>query len=311
MMREKAMDAHDRLLDGVREVTYLAFPDHGNVGDSAITLGMLAYLDAASIGVRRIRSVGASPGAPGSLTGTALFQGGGNLGGLYPHVDAYRQAALQAMTPDALAVHAPQSVTVVGSAGLDALRAVVSRPNTRLAVRDAASRDVVRPWVDASLSPDSVHLLGRIQAEAATRPVVVLARTDDEADGAAMRGSAPRVDWLREPGLQSLATRVRWQYRRLGPAAPALQPSDARWRALAERRLRRGVAVLSPGRTVVTDRLHAMLIALQMGRRVVAVDNANRKLSNYAATWFGTMPDDVLTFAPSAAAALDLIGEKA
>lgn len=48
----------------------------------------------------------------------------------------------------------------------------------------------------------------------------------------------------------------------------------------------RGVSVLSAGETIVTDRLHAMLIGLQMGRRVIAVDNNNHKLSAYASTWF-------------------------
>ncbi len=45
--------------------------------------------------------------------------------------------------------------------------------------------------------------------------------------------------------------------------------------------------MLSSGETIVTDRLHAMLIGLQMGRSVIAVDNNNQKLSKYADTWFG------------------------
>ena len=93
----------------------------------------------------------------------------------------------------------------------------------------------------------------------------------------------------------------------MGPAGALLNPSPQRWRHIAEGRLRRGVDLLSSGEVVVTDRLHAMLLALQMGRRVVAIDNNNHKLSKYASTWFGdTNPP--LTFADDFTTALELAG---
>jgi pyruvyl transferase EpsO len=51
--------------------------------------------------------------------------------------------------------------------------------------------------------------------------------------------------------------------------------------------------MLSLGETIVTDRLHGMLIGLQMGRSVVAIDNNNFKLTKYADTWFGATQPDV------------------
>ena len=70
--------------------------------------------------------------------------------------------------------------------------------------------------------------------------------------------------------------------------------------------MERGVRLLSPGETIVTDRLHAMLLALQMGRRVIAIDNANGKLTSYARTWFadGRAP---VVFAEDLAHAAELL----
>jgi hypothetical protein len=52
--------------------------------------------------------------------------------------------------------------------------------------------------------------------------------------------------------------------------------------------------------------LHAMLIGLQMGRSVIAIDNNNRKLSKYAETWFGATSPDV-RFAKSFADAHQIV----
>jgi pyruvyl transferase EpsO len=49
--------------------------------------------------------------------------------------------------------------------------------------------------------------------------------------------------------------------------------------------VRRGLDLVARGEVLVTDRLHGMLLALHAGRKVVAVDNSNRKLSAYHATW--------------------------
>jgi pyruvyl transferase EpsO len=53
----------------------------------------------------------------------------------------------------------------------------------------------------------------------------------------------------------------------------------------AEQRVERGCLLLGAGRTVVTDRLHGVLLALHLGRRVIAVDNNYGKLSSYLDTW--------------------------
>jgi pyruvyl transferase EpsO len=55
----------------------------------------------------------------------------------------------------------------------------------------------------------------------------------------------------------------------------------------------RGVRLLARGETIVTDRLHGVLIGLQMGRRVVAIDDAHSKIRHYAETWLSDGPADL------------------
>jgi pyruvyl transferase EpsO len=140
------------------------------------------------------------------------------------------------------------------------------------------------------LAPDAVHHLGRIFAPQPTQKILLLARRDQESSmNSQDEGS---VDWKRDDFELRWTSSLRWKSKYLGPFQSALNLPVSRWQRAAERRLSRGVNILSVGETIVTDRLHAMLIALQMGRRVIAVDNNNNKLTKYADTWFkDTNPD--------------------
>ena len=59
---------------------------------------------------------------------------------------------------------------------------------------------------------------------------------------------------------------------------------------LAAERLRRGAPLIGAARVVVTDRLHAALLGLLMGRAVIALDNFYGKIRRYSAAWFPGMP---------------------
>jgi exopolysaccharide biosynthesis predicted pyruvyltransferase EpsI len=153
------------------------------------------------------------------------------------------------------------------------------------------------------LAPDSVHVLGRLDAPAPDRAAVHLLRRDAESALSATHADA--VEW---PAL-TFGDRVRQRLRRTfqeGAITRTTNRATHRWFDDAAQRLATGVALLAPGETIVTDRLHAMLIALQMGRRVIAIDNANGKLTSYAATWFEGL-ELPLTFAPDLSSATEMV----
>jgi pyruvyl transferase EpsO len=68
----------------------------------------------------------------------------------------------------------------------------------------------------------------------------------------------------------------------------SLHPSVARsFDAMSWLNLKAAKRILAPGRTVITDRLHAAVLAQLMGRDVIAVDNANHKISRIHEAYMG------------------------
>ncbi|SMQ70661.1 pyruvyl transferase EpsO [Plantibacter sp. VKM Ac-1784] len=288
-MRRRTEAAFTALHRGVSELHYTQFPDHKNSGDSAIALGQARFWREHGIAVRTTSSAGSMPERVRDSSIPVLIQGGGNLGGLYPVLSEARYELAERLPADTLLIQAPQSVVFPTDADRRTFsRRFAARPNLRVAVRDQTSYDLLRDEVeDLSLSPDAVHLLGSISAPEPTQRRIVIARTDDETSGR-LAGSES-ADWPADPLDLRAHEWLGWR----AAKHPALKPLMARdheaWMRRAERRFTAAVRLISRGEEVVTDRLHAMLIALQMGRHVIAIDNNNRKLTRYAETWFGAL----------------------
>lgn len=306
-MRRLTKAAFTSLHAGVSEVVFADFPDYSNVGDSAIALGQADFWSESRIDVRAIYTAYSFSDSAYDLPVPVVINGGGSLGGLYGFHNEHRYQLAERLNSETVLIQAPQSVHFPDEAhrrefGLRFAR----RPGLRLAVRDDASLALVQGDVPAQLSPDAAHLLGQIPAPDPTRKYVVLARRDRES-ASRLPSSEPAVDWVGGDSWWLQRTRtLNEQAHRLPGGEWLRRPTPRRWLSRAERRLRRGVRLLSPAETVVTDRLHGMLLALQMGRRVIAVDNNNQKLTAYADTWFGTVQPDV-TFARSLEEAVALV----
>ncbi|WP_106816139.1 polysaccharide pyruvyl transferase family protein [Microbacterium timonense] len=301
-LRRRSSDALTRLHHGIDTLVLTDFPDYENIGDSVIALGQAEFWRRAGIEVEATYSWRTiAPRVYRSRTPVAI-QGGGNFGGLYPQHSEHRYRLAERLRPETVLIQEPQSVHFATDADRDEFaRRMAPRPGLRLAVRDTASLAAVEDVVDdVHLAPDSVHMLGRLDAAPPTRDVVRLLRRDDES-ALAPGTSRTAVDWPAMTFADRLAQRLR---RTLveGAVTRTMNRSTHRWFADAATRLATGIALLAPGETVITDRLHAMLVALQIGRRVIAIDNANGKLTSYARTWL----DDLalpLEFAPDLPAA--------
>ena len=294
-MKTRGTSAFDELHQDVNRIIFTDFPDHANVGDSAIALGQQAYWDSKSVEVAKTFSATVLPTEVFASHEPVFIHGGGNFGGLYPPLSEHRYRLAEALRPETLLIQGAQSVHFVDSHAYAEFKArMASRPSLRVAVRDLESFELLRPHVpNLILSPDAVHFLGPIASLEPTQKRVYLSRTDAESSVPAGQGS---VDW----GRDSIDLLVPWWFSLRCKQIPAMKPmfnrSNTWWMSKAEKRFLRGVEILSRGETVVTDRLHAMLIALQMGRKVVARDSNNKKLSRYAATWFGDSPPEGLSW---------------
>lgn len=295
-MQEKTRKRLSSLYSGVESVILTDFPDNSNIGDAALTLGEKAYWDEAGIAVESVYAHTTLDTDVYRGTVPVVINGGGNFGGLYPWMSRHRYSMAERLRSETLLIQAPQSVHFTGQAEKEEFaRRMAGREQLRIAVRDLPSRDELLPlFPRVQMSPDSVHALGHLDAKDPVRKVSYLLRVDRESAGLGHSFSGESVDWPDDSRLERAGIWMRWRARRYELTRRLANRSVAAWFGRAQLRFDLGVEILEASETVVTDRLHAMLISLQMGRRVVALENSNKKLSNYAEAWFGPAEPNVI-----------------
>lgn len=285
-----------RVLDAVLPAGKLAlvdFPDHSNVGDSAIWLGEMAYL----------RKSGRLPAYYSAIAdfddeacraavggGAILIHGGGNMGTLWPKHEAFRLHLLRTHRGRPI-VQMPQSIHYADpAASAEMAEAIRDHGQFTLLVRDTRSLAFAEQHFDCPvrLCPDAALMLGRQQRSPATIPVFALLRTDHEraAGEAALPAGVVADDWLEEDAAQKRRLRLSLKLGRLFTRDPMIQRA-ARQHRLAEWRFQRGLAMLSAGEIVVTDRLHAHILSLLLDIPHVLLDNNYGKVAGFADQWTG------------------------
>ncbi len=292
-----------RELAGVRRVALVDFPNHPNIGDSAIWLGELAALR--GLGVEVVYACDQRSYVPAHLRaalgaeGAILLHGGGNLGDLYPLFQRLRERVL-ADFPDRLTLQLPQTVARMSPATEARMRRLAGRhEGLRVLARDEATRHWFgdRLGIDAPLCPDSAFCLGARPAPPG-EGVLWLARTDDESARGTLAPLPPGVrvaDW---PAPTFVWHRRRMMSRRASFAVSALpapggrfwRPATGLYARLASERLATGLHLLGGAGAVVTDRLHAHILSLLAGVPHVLRDNATGKLRGCYELWTGASP---------------------
>lgn len=269
------------------------FPDHPNVGDSAIWAGEMACLHAVGAGdpayFCRWDDFDDEALRRACPTGPILIHGGGNLGDIWPHHQHVREAILTRFR-DRRVVQLPQSIHFRQPGARDRFaRVVAGHPDFHLHVRDSPSLALATRYFDCTvaLAPDSAFGLGPL-----TRPVepdcdwLMLMRTDAErvARDDAPLSTLPRsvkLDWLDEPPVNATDPLTR-----------------------ARIRVERGLRLLSRGRGVVTDRLHGHILSVLLGLPHVVLDNDYGKVGAYIGSWTHDSPLVRQAHGPAEAAAM-------
>lgn len=269
----------------------LDFPNHPNVGDSAIWLGELKILEALT---------GRKPAYVcqwnncdwawlETFDGTIILHGGGNFGDIYGWYQDFREEVLRRF-PGRLVIQLPQTIHFKDPARLARTQAAIKAHGALLLyVRDRESLKIAEAFdCETILAPDSAFFLDLATIGRPRHEVVFLHRTDDEASagGDRLPVSWVEVDWLDEP--KGVPDQVR---RRVMAGAFLRGQTDRRalrerlYRVIAETRLKRGIRLLSSGRTIVTDRLHAHILSILLGVPHWVIDNNYGKLTSFIAAW--------------------------
>ncbi len=297
LQRKAAAELHE--IGFAAPFSLLYFPDQPNVGDSAIWLGATAYF-------REHRGV--EPGYVSSIRGFSeaalrasvpegpiFIHGGGNFGDVWPRHHGFKVRLLERF-PDREIIQLPQSIHFHHAEGAErTARAIARHKRFRLLVRDQPSYEFATAHFDCEvrLCPDMAFFLGALK-----RPfhpevdVFYLLRTDKERAFGAPTGQAGYTsqiaDWLTESRLSVQAHQLAGVARRLRggwPGTAALRV--ARYEAAAWARVDRGCRLLSRGRLVITDRLHAHILCLLLGIPHAVLDNNYGKLGRFLDAWTG------------------------
>lgn len=276
-------------------VALFDFPNYSNVGDTLIWLGQIRFLS--EINKSSIVFVGARP-AMDSLPDFSddvivCITGGGNFGDLWADHQALRLALLKRF-PSNRVVQLPQSIHFENEWNMDETRSVLrSHPDFHLLLRDRKSLEIAQGLHSGNsvLCPDMAFFLEGLRPVGDPQhPILALLRTDHE-KAYATAGNFSDVhvtDWVDNERimLKKLTRKVNRLYDS-SPLSRGLLDGVKLplYNRLAARRLQRGIGILSSGRVVITDRLHAHILCTLMGVKHVVLDNSYNKIANYRSTW--------------------------
>ena len=285
-----------RLPQAPRAFVFLA-ADYGNIGDLAITAAQRGFIAQAlpdhqlvpvPISTTRevIRSIRKQI-APGDLV---TIVGGGNMGSLYPDIEALRQRVIRTFPKNRI-VCFPQSLDWHDSAESDRALARIVRiyarhPDLHVFARESVSRDKLRglfaahPSVHVGYVPDvvlSAHA-AQLGFDAPSTPSGILLCMRDERERALAASQHAQLRALLEATGEAITV--------TDTHAGGARLDDARCARLVADKL----AQFSAARLVVTDRLHGMILALVAGTPCLVLPNANHKIRQTWQDWLQDVP---------------------
>jgi exopolysaccharide biosynthesis predicted pyruvyltransferase EpsI len=301
LIRDQTRKILDEFVGSSTTVALLDFPSHQNVGDSMIWLGETGYLAQGGNRIGYVADITRYDSATLRRRvpdGPILMHGGGNFGDIWPLHQSFRERIVQEF-PDRKILQLPQTVYFKSTAGAVRANRVLGRHNDyTLLVRDTHSLERARlqlPDVRAIYCPDSA--LGWEPNIPAARlsqnRMVVLARKDREASSELLnnlRSTIGPLDKVLDWGLTG-GDRIIWDVVRLPARFAKLFPRARSSRLLyplfvfsyrknAELNIRAGIKELAGAELVVTDRLHAHILAGLLGVRHLVLDNNYGKVSS-------------------------------
>ena len=300
-LRAEAKRVIGPLIDPSRKIALVDFPNHSNVGDSAIWCGELAllrHLDVKEIsyvcdGSTYNRQQMANAVGPDGLV---LLHGGGNLGDLWPWHQKLREVVVTDF-PDHEIVQLPQTIQFREQDALDRCRRIFDgHRHLTLVARATRSFEFAESLfnIPVVMAPDTAFW-NDIPADLDTPDLDILwlKRTDRESGGSAEISLPPRSlrdDWLDDTPsfIHRLNDTLRWPLQRLpgfarGQFGKLWTPRFCE--ALASERMDRGLRMLRRGRVVITDRLHAHILSEMLGIPHVIMANNYPKLRAFYDTW--------------------------
>ncbi|MFZ2178032.1 MAG: polysaccharide pyruvyl transferase family protein [Rhodococcus sp. (in: high G+C Gram-positive bacteria)] len=233
--------------------------------------------------------------------GPILLHGGGNFGDRWPAYQRFREKVM-ADLPHRTIIQLPQTIDFASENELARVQSLYSaHPDLTLMIRDHPGYEQARGWFpdnNVVYCPDSAFGMGPVAPVAEpTHDIVVLKRADREsvhADQDVFDG-AHQTDWH----VSAVGNLTWWPVTLIGMLLHQIPPLRGRLHPRYRRTfdwqadivINGAVEILSRGRIIVTDRLHAAILATLMGKPVVMVDNVNKKISTIYRELLADLPN--------------------
>lgn len=300
------------VLQNSSSVSLVMFPNHWNVGDSAIWSGIIETLKEMDIRINYVCSddtYSKEALEKYNPDGPILICGGGNFGDIYQGENNLRMAIFRDF-PERHIIQLPQSIWFsCESAGNQMKKVISGLDNFTLFVREYDSlkraKDIL--GIDAILCEDMAFALAgglpRFKKSKSTVRIRVLKREDGESREPLtldVKSNDPILisDWSQET-FQYM--RKNWTLRgRFAFWIVSRQCSNYRvpnnlfiWATgrLARDRTIAGIKLLHEGDTLITDRLHAGILSALTKQNVFMIDNSYHKNLSVYKAWLTTMPN--------------------
>lgn len=296
-------DVLSKLISPGTRYALLDFPDHSNVGDSAIWLGEINLLSQLTGNlpsyVCKFDRFDADQMLKFHPSGPIFLHGGGNFGDIWPCYQEFREMIIDRFK-DRTIIQLPQTTSFSEKQAIDRSARVIARhPNFHLLVRDQTSFEFSKNNFQCpiELVPDMAFGMGPLKrTHEPVHQVYMLLREDSErADyDRTLLHSVPKsvsADWLEErPYFDKQSKSIAALKALFSGAWSRDQLRIIYYQQLATGRLNRGLKMLSSGQQVITDRLHAHILSTLLDIPHVALDNNYGKISSYISAWTNSYP---------------------
>ena len=287
------------------EIILLDLPYHMNIGDLLIWEGELNYLKQLGCTIKGSHSLFTFnfPDVPPHIT--FLLHGGGNFGDLYPDHQEFRKKIIQHY-PNNPIVLFPQSVWYQDKRNLLQDKEVFAQHNNLiLCARDLSTYKCFQENFKSAtvlLVPDMAFYINpQIIKKYSTPPkkdILYFKRTDIEFNNppSYLSGREDIHDWssLEHPGIiQKMFRAIIFLFKHSkgsrinGMIAKCID--NYATNILRPYLLKTGIKQISSYNSIITTRLHAMILSLLVGRNIRYVDNLTGKLSSFSETWLNDL----------------------
>mgnify|MGYP000019890377 CR=1 FL=1 len=286
------------LVDPAERFALLDFPNHYNIGDSAIWLGELAYFDRRKTRpayVTEIPTYNDERMLAAIGDGRIFLHGGGNFGDIWAGYRQFREDMLTKYKGRPI-VQMPQTIHFKEQSGIDSTaRAIEKHGNFTLLVRDHKSFEFAKRWFqcDVRLCPDMAFCIGPVSRPAPQHELLLNLREDQEVGApqdltaATSRPGTVKSDWPDEPADFQRHTKHTAILKGLmsGRIGGRAKMTELAYRERAQQRFDRGVALLGSARQVITDRMHGHIMCVLLGADHCVLDNSYGKTSSFIEAW--------------------------